>query len=262
MSDLKELDVQFNANITLDYSLQENMTITADENVLEYIGMEFNNGTLKLDQIEWIEPSQLPTIIIGSPNLNYVYQGTHSKTVLKNVNAEKLKLAGNVGNIAAAGQANNLSVSTTGTDIDLSELEITNANISINDDSKVILDKVGTLQTKLDEDARLILKSEVPDYAPAKTNVKERYADVNPDLRWLDFKIKNNSLNRNHFVVVGPKKDGSKFSYGFSLLPGGTKKERWSVGTKVYREKRSGARGELLVTIKASDEDGVVELFQ
>ena len=29
-------------------------------------------------------------------------------------------------------------------------------------------------------------------------------------------KIKNNSFNRNHFAVKGPKKDGSYFGYGFN----------------------------------------------
>lgn len=262
LSDLEKIDVQFNANLTLDYDLEESMTITADENIIEFIGMEFENGTLKLDQIKWIEPSKLPIINIGSPKISYVYQGTHSSTRLINVNTSELRLEGNVGKICAEGQVEKLKVVTTGTDIDLSKLEIQKAFISIDDDSKVTLNKVNNLETELNEDARLTLLSEVQNYSPVKSKQEEKYAGLNPDLRWIDFKIKNNSLKRNHFVVVGPKKDGSKFSYGFSLFPGANKKERWSVGTKIYKEKRSGARGDLLVTIKASDEDRVIDLFE
>lgn len=259
---VEEIDIQFNATITLDYMLAEGMMIRADENVLEFIGIEFKDGKLKLDQIKWIEPSELPTITIGCPKLNYVYQGTHSSTFLKNVQVEELKLAGNVGSITAEGRVDKLSIHTTGTDMDLSKMEIENAFVSIDDDSKVTLDQVKNLKTELDEDARLILLSEVPNMEPKKEKTKTRYAEVNPDLRWIDFKIKNNSLKRNHFIVVGPKKDGLKFSYGFSLFPGASKTERWSVGTKIYREKRSGARGELLVMIEAADEGGIVELFK
>lgn len=82
----------------------------------------------------------------------------------------------------------------------------------------------------------------------------------NPDLRYIDFKIKNNSLKRNAFVVVGPKQDGRTFSYGFSLNPYASKKERWSVGTRIYKESRLGKR-ELLVTISESDENNTVKLF-
>jgi len=69
---LKSIDIQFNANIILDYSLKEEMVITADENIIGLIGQEFENGKLTLDQIKWIEPSKLPTITIGAPFLESV----------------------------------------------------------------------------------------------------------------------------------------------------------------------------------------------
>ena len=68
------------------------------------------------------------------------------------------------------------------------------------------------------------------------------------------------SESRTHFVVKGPKVDGSYFGYGFPMMPGATKKERWTVGTKVYRINRLGLR-KLLVEIKAEDEGQVVKLF-
>jgi len=261
LKNLKSIDIQFNANIILDYDLKEEMIITADENVMDFIGQTFEDGKLSLDQIKWIEPSKLPSITIGTPVLEYIYHGTHSKTTVRNVSTSNLKIAGNVGEISVSGKTKNLSAFSTGTNMDLSNLEIDNAFVSIDDDSKVILDKVKQLKTDLDEDARLVLLSEIKDRSDAKELKENNYAEPNPNLKWIEFKIKNNSAFRTHFVVEGPKKDGSKFSYGFSLFPSRSKKEKWSVGTKVYRETRSGGR-ELLVTISSDDEGKLVHLFK
>jgi len=81
------------------------------------------------------------------------------------------------------------------------------------------------------------------------------------EVRYIKFKIKNNSFNRNHFYVVGPKPNGGKFSYGFPMMPGQIRKETWTTGTKIYKTTKLGLR-KLLVTIKADDENQVVKLFR
>ena len=264
LENLQSINVQLNADIVLDYNQKEIMTITADENVMSWIGKEFKDGHLILDQIKWIEPSTNPVITIGCPHLNKVYQGTHSQTTIINMKTENISLEGNVGKITGSGSAQNIKVVTSGTTIDLSNTILENAFVSIDDDSKVTLDEVSYLQTDLSQQARLILMTrpkndDLDEYK--KYDIKEQKKLVNPDLRFITFEINNNSISRNHFVVVGPKKDGSSFSYGFSLMPGIKKKERWSIGTKIYREKKSGAR-ELLVTIGEDDEGEIVKLFK
>lgn len=256
---VKSIDIQFNANITLDYNLKEDLVITADENILEYIGIKFRNGKLTLDQIKWIEPSQLPTIVLGTPNIQTVYQGTHSSTNIINVKGQNLNLKGNVGKINASGTIDNLKVKTTGTEMDLSNLKIGKADISINDDSKVTIDKVNILEKDIAKDSRLILLSSV-NGSDGEEFKKTKPIKEDKSISWIDFKIKNNSWKRNHFIVVGPKRDGSKFSYGFSLFPNATREERWSTGTKIYKDKKIGK--ELLVTITADDEGKVVDLFE
>jgi hypothetical protein len=82
----------------------------------------------------------------------------------------------------------------------------------------------------------------------------------NPDAKFIKFRIKNNSFNRNHFYVVGPKPDGSKFSYGFPMMPNSKRKENWSVGTKVYKVSALGFK-KLLVKIKKEDEGRIIDLF-
>jgi len=52
---------------------------------------------------------------------------------------------------------------------------------------------------------------------------------TNPDARFINFRLKNNSLKRINAYVRGPKPDGSHFSYGFPMLPGQVRKKDWSV---------------------------------
>jgi len=77
---------------------------------------------------------------------------------------------------------------------------------------------------------------------------------------YITVKIKNNSWNRQSLEVKGPKKDGSYFGYGFPMMAGSTKKERWTVGTKVYKKTALGSR-KLLLTIQKEDANKTVKLF-
>ena len=263
LSGLEEIDIQFNANITLDYSAKETMTITAEENIIEYIGQVFENKKLTLDQIKWIEPSKVPIIVIGTPNLKRLYQGTHSSTYITKINSEKLWINGNVGKVYASGSCEEVRVNVSGTDIDLSQTDIGYADVTIKGSATVILDKVNTIETKLNRNANLLLRSEPNKYiGDSKKNIEESISmnKPNPNLKYINFKIKNNSWSRNHFTVVGPKKNGDTFSYGFPMMPGSSKSENWSVGTKIYKEGKLGSR-KLLVTITAENEGQVVKLF-
>ena len=263
LNGLEEIDIQFNADIILDYSAAETMTITAEKNIIEYIGQKFENGKLTLDQIKWIEPSRNPKIIIGTPNLKKIYQGTHSSTYINNINGDELSIHGNVGKVIASGSCKKISVIVSGTDVNLSQTDIGYADISIKGRSTVVLDKVNTLDTELNPNANLVLRSEPNKYlGDSKKNVEEIVSinKPNPQFKYIEFKIKNNSWSRNHFVVVGPKKNGGYFSYGFPMMPGFSKSEKWSVGTKIYKEGKMGKR-KLLVTISLEDEGKVVNLF-
>lgn len=263
LAGLETIEIELNANITLDYSANEIMTITADENILEYIGKKFKNGKLTLDQIKWIEPSTNPTIVIGTPNLKKIYQGTHSNTYIQNVNSDRLSINGNVGQVYVTGDCQEIKVNVSGTDVDLSKIKINFADIHIDGNGKITLGEVNKLKTSLERNANLILLSEPNIYSGnSKKEIAERSAEyvINPSLKFIAFQIKNNSWSRNHFTVVGPKKDGSTFSYGFPMMPGFSKSEKWSIGTKVYQEGKLGKR-KLLVTITEDDEGKVVKLF-
>jgi len=201
---LEEIDIQFNADITLDYTASETMTDT-----------------------------------------------------------DKIWISGNVGDIKVLGKCDEARVNVDGTSVDLSETTVRYADITINGRAKVIVNKVNELDTNLDRNANLILLQQPNKYiGRSKQDVEKSGPEFtpNPNLKYISFKIKNNSWKRNHFVVVGPKKDGNTYSYGFPMMPGFSKSEKWSVGTKIYKEGRLGNR-ELLITISEKDEGQTVKLF-
>ena len=126
---------------------------------------------------------------------------------------------------------------------------------------KAIVNAIDLLESTLSEDARveLIGKPKVMK-GDTKKVLKKTISNKDSSVQWITFKIKNNSLNRKHFVVRGPKADGSKFGYGFPMMPQAVRKEKWSVGTKIYFKSKFGIN-KLLVTIKAEDAGKTVKLF-
>jgi len=261
---MRSLDIQFNADILIDYNADEILTIKIDENIKDLVGMEFRNGKLTLDQVQWIEPSTQPQITIGVNKLKRIFQGAHSSTHIINVDNKELRLEGNVGKITVAGKTENLNVYVSGTDLLLKKLEIGLADIRVVGNSKIFLGKVKRIETKFAEDDRIILSEEPDEYittVPLESQTARSSYDINPELRYIEFKIRNTRLTRKHFVVVGPKKDGTTFSYGFSMFPKTNRSEKWSIGTLIYEEKRNGKR-ELLVEITDEDENTTVDLFR
>jgi len=253
---LKSIDIQFNANIVLDYDLKEELVIQADANVLKHIGVYFENGHLMMDQIKWIEPSKWPEITIGCPSLESVYQGTHSTTKLQNVSADELTIEGNVGKVIAEGVVENLVLSNAGCDVNLKDLSIGAVNITDVSTGKIILNQFGSLTNNSNPDTpiRFLDPSKAPETVVNKPIVE------NEKVQYIKFKLKNNSIKRHSFYVKGPNGRGGNFSYGFSLLPFVKKQENWSVGTKVYKVSRHGKK-ELLRTIALEDAGEVLDLF-
>ena len=79
-------------------------------------------------------------------------------------------------------------------------------------------------------------------------------------LQYVALKVKNNSLGRKHFVIKGPTDSGRNFSYGFPMMPLATREKKLPVGTKIYLQKNSIAKKQLVI-ITANDEGKVVNLF-
>ncbi len=265
LENIQKIKINFYAKITIDPSAEEGMTITTDENIMDLIGKEVVDNTLYLDQIEWIQPTKA-TILIGAPKLRHVVTGTHDVTKIINVDNDYLQLTAPIGTIIIEGKTKEFRLGVELANVDASKLVAENAFVNIWSWGNAKVNVTNTLDAEVKNSGKLIYVNS-PKKLKKKTRKEGRIVSAetsntikNPDAEWIHFNIKNNNSKRNNFFVVGPKKDGSKFGYGFPMMPNTTRKENWTVGTKIYKVNRLGFR-KLLITIKKEDEDTTVKLF-
>ena len=218
--DLKEIKVNLYANITIDQSAKEEMTITADSNLFDKIDTEIVDGKLHLDQLKWIQPSQKISIKIGAPNLRRVETGTHETLQILNVDSEYLNVMSPLGKVVVSGKVEQFNIGLENGEINASKLKAENVRVNIWGYGKATIYAENEISSIIKNEGRLVL---VNSPKTMKGDTKKALAKTqeidNTKVNWIRFKIKNNSNNRNHFVVVGPKSDGSKFGYGFPMMP-------------------------------------------
>lgn len=259
LEEIYRVNVQMYAKVYVDMKAEPGITITGESNLLDWIGQKTRKGVLTLDQKKWIEPTQDIIIKIGAPGLRELEMGTHDITVVENINGNIFKVEAPIGEVVLKGKVEELRVKSKMGKVDASALESETAQIDITSDGEVIINTSRIVDCDLDEEARFknINTNANQNGCIEHGNQKKDYSKEHP---YINVKIKNNSLRRNHFVVVGPKPNGRKFSYGFPMMPYQSKKERWTVGTKVYKENSVGQRT-LLVTLTAENEGEEVKLF-
>lgn len=261
VENIETIKINFYAQVIIDNSKKETLIITADTNLFEYIDKEVVDGTLHLDQKEWIQPSKNVTIVIGAPNIKKVESGTHDITKITNLDNDYIQVVAPVGKIILEGKTKELRIAAEVGSIDASKLNAENARIDIWSWGSAKVRVLNEIDAKLSKDAKLeILNTPKKIKGDAKKTRNRNNKVKNSLTEYIKFKIKNNSTTRNHFLVIGPKPDGSKFSYGFPMMPQAIRKENWTTGTKVYKVSKLGKR-KLLITIKKEDKDKIVTLF-
>ena len=266
ISQLTSIEMGLYAEVSIDCAAEEMMTITTDENIFDLIETEVENGRLVLAQKEWIQASLPIKIIIGAPNLERIQHSVHETTTVKNINRASFSATAILGQLTLDGQVTDLSVGGELGTVDARAVKSKNVLVNLWDRGKILVGSPEQLTGEVKEDGRVIY-----DKQPSVLNVKEKgegrvYSSTapeatNPEARFIDLKVKNNSLKRINCYVKGPKPDGSTFSYGFPLNPGQARKKHWSVGSKVYQMSKLGTK-KLLAVIEAADEDQVVKLFE
>ena len=262
IENVEVIKINFYANITIDPSAKEGMTITMDRNLFDKVDTEVVDKTLHLDSFTWVQPSQEVIITIGAPNLKRVEKGTHQTLKITNVDNDYLNVMAFVGKVEVDGKTEQFNIGVENGEVDASRLIARNARVNIWGWGKVKMYVEDEIYSILKKDAQLEL---VNTPKRLRGDTKKHLSELDrkgiSEVKWIHFKIKNNSWNRNHFYVIGPKEDGSKFGYGFPMMPGNVRKERWSTGTKIYKVNKLGFR-KLLVTITADDEGKTVDLFE
>lgn len=258
---INKFELNMYAEVTLDASIESQISIEAESNLIDNIDFEVVEGKLNLQQKEWIQATKPIRIIVGVPDIKNVEVGSHKTLRVIHLNQDQVVLTALIGKIEAEGDVRMVSLNAERGTVDASKLKTEIATLSIWDAGKAIINATEEVNGNIDDDAQVSFVREPKVIARGiKREVEKKSDDLFEDAMYINFKIKNNSWNRNHFVVKGPKKDGSYFGYGFPMMPGTVKKERWTVGTKVYKVNKLGLK-KLLITIKAEDAGNTIELF-
>ncbi len=258
LEDIQGVRIDFYAKTTIDCKLENQITIKADANLIPLIERTVRDGVLYLNQLEWVQASKKIEILIGAPNLISVESGTHDLTTVKNIDNEEVRILAPIGDLVLQGKTQNLSIHAKNASIDASDLLVENAEITITGDGKAQVSVVNEVKRNLSENARVQLIGEPVSIIGAAKNSSSSRSN---NREWIGFEIKNNSWKRHDFVVVGPKSDGSQFTYGFSMMPGATKHERWTIGSQVYKNSSLGSK-KLLLTVEAENKNSLIKLFQ
>ena len=253
------INIQMYAKVTIDMDSEPGIFITGESNIIDLIQRNVENGILLLDQKEWIEPTKDIEIQIGAPRLQELVMGTHDKTIVTNINGKIFTIEAPVGEVVLSGSVEQLIVQSMKGSVDASSLICESADVIITSDGAVKVNVSKRVNCAIDEDGRFENVNESATLIDCIDEGNDLVVN-NVENRYINLQIKNNSWQRNHFVVVGPKPNGRKFSYGFPLMPLQSKKERWTIGTKIYKENSMGIR-KLLVTLTEEDEDQMVKLF-
>ena len=235
------------ADITIDAQGDDVMTITTDENLIDLIDTEVVDGRLTLRQKEWIRESENIKIEIGVKDLEQVIEEVHEKVVVNNLDQDHLSVMAILGQVDLRGRLESLNAGAESGDIIATRLEVDNIRKNIWGDGKLYTEKDDTYD--FEEKSR--------EHTVANVSSKDL---VNPNAQYIDIKLRNNSLNKISAFVRGPKPEGGYFSYGFNMFPGQTRKERWTVGTKVFKVSKLGMKKKLLKLSK-EDKNSIVKMF-
>lgn len=258
---VKHLEINLNARIIVDFKADDQISITIDENLLDQIDFGVSQGYMNLQQKEWIEPSHSLRVTIGAASLQKLFNDAHSKTTLLNMQADNFHLIADIGEIDLQGQVGHLLLDNKSAKVEALDFETSHAEVRIRSWGTVFLNVSDTLNTAIGTKGKLkILGTPKVLLGNAKAIVEKSNKQNSRNTRYINLRIKNNSWTRKSFVVIGPKNDGTSFSYGFSLMPGATRSERWTIGSEVFRVKNG--RQSLVAKIEAKNENQLVKLFQ
>lgn len=261
LDQVEQLDINLNARIILNFKAEDQISITTDENLIDQIDFQVTNGYMNLQQKEWIQPSHSLKVTIGTSQLRKLNNDAHSLTSLLNMQVENFHLIADIGTIDLQGRASHLVIDNKSAKIEALDFETAHAEVRIRSWGTVFLNVSDTLNTAIGDKGQLkIIGDPEVLLGNAKDILKKGSEQIHTNTRYINLRIKNNSWTRKSFVVVGPKKDGTSFSYGFSLSPGATRSERWTIGSEVFRVKNG--QQSLVTRIEAKDENQVVKLFQ
>ena len=263
----EKIHINFPVKVVIDANADYGLTITTDENILSEIVLGNKNNELEILQDKWIAPSKMVEAKIGTKGLTKLEVGGYGKTKVINLDEDEFRLINLVGNVVLEGKVNTLRFSIETGDLKADQLVSQNVIGDIWSHGEATVNAVESLEGTISGNGKLVYSTK-PKVFKIKTKGKGEVFSLDENtkqekemeaVQYVEVKLKNTQLVRIHTYVQGPRK--RKFSYGLPFNPKQARKERYPVGTKIFKVNKLGLK-KLLVTIKAADEGKTVDLFR
>lgn len=259
IENFQSLLIDFPAVAEIDCSMEPALEITTDENIFKCIGIRVSEEKLQITQDKWLEASAGVRLKIGAKGLIKTETGGYGTTSITNISENNFELMNPVGKVILSGSVDNLALTTHKGIIDASNVTTENIEAVITGSGSVKIGKFERLDTTIHDSGIVIHETYFSEDFKGSTPV-ETNLDL-PESRpaFVNIKISNNKFRLLNAVVRGPK--AQPFSYGLAFFPYQKKKERWPVGTRIFKENSDGTE-DLLTTINAGDSGKTVEIFR
>ncbi|MEO1438682.1 MAG: DUF2807 domain-containing protein [Bacteroidota bacterium] len=242
---------------------QNFVEITADENVLDRILTTVNRNILSINQDGWVEASQTVKVTIGYQDITSIINSAWGTANLSDFEGPELWLEAEVGTIVATGTVYQLHAKAKVGTIKATGLKANTVNVDISGTGTVKVDVVESLNIGAMDRGKVV-------YVNTPANIKapeitdgilvslEKEAAL-PKAQYIHVTLKNNRYKKTPIRIEGPTQ--APFGYGTTLAPLGKRKEKFPVGTKIYKG-NGHTKADLLVVIGSEDANQVVQLFE
>lgn len=262
----EKIHINFPVLLEIDANADYSLTMTSDDNILPKIVLKNKNNQLSILQDEWIQPTKMVRVKIGTRGLSTLEVGGYGDANITNLNQEKFNLINSVGKVTLVGKVNELTFMIETGNLDASKLITNKIKAEIWSHGEAIVNVNELLEGKISENGKIIYLEEpsVLDLTIGEdgevislADNKVQKKDAQP-VKYIKVNLRNNHFSRIQTVVRGPK--NKKFGYGMPFNPKQTREENYPIGTKIFKVSKLGMR-KLLVTITAEDEGKTLDLF-
>lgn len=250
------IEIETFCNVTVNNGAMLFMELKTDENILDKLDIRVENGILKVSTEYWLEATILQ-LTISTPFITSFKNSGWGKIKIRDLETDHFELFGKTGNIYLEGTVNELDIIAGTGNIDASKMIAKRITVDKSGHGKIQINASETLT--INGNTKNIFHSGKPIIIKNGLEQTESITDISEKkkVEYVTVKIKNNSLLNMGFVIRGPKE--REFSYGFSLFPFSTKKEKVPVGTRFFEKTIHGEK--LLYTISQEDNGNTINLF-
>lgn len=148
---IESIELRISCNVVGEVSDSASLTITGDDNLLQYIRTQVIDGKLRIDSEERLKPSSVIKVNITSPELKGASISGSGKIMLNGIETPHFhaSISGS-GSIQAAGTSENVDATISGSgNIDLLSLPSVNASASISGSGLIQVDAKQSLNAHI-----------------------------------------------------------------------------------------------------------------